>query len=693
MLKYGFYLLRTRQFNLAQIYSYFFPKTKIYNVLESLKPQSSQPARHIVARNNFSIIIPIYNGFDYVKDLFDDLLDCEPKSRIILINDASTDERIKELIQDFCRTVHADEVLVIENELNLGFTHSVNKGLRKLKEKEHAIILNSDTRVPKLFGSKLISRFDHDERIASITPLTNAGTICTIPAIGDGFTPFKGNYFTFQSNVVEENWLAGLSDKWPTTPTGVGFCMAMSSNAIKRVGLLNEIDFAGGYGEENEWCLRASNLGFKHLICPSVFVQHVGGATFGPTKEELIKRNLARLNKKYPYYFSSVDKFVSTDPLFNFRLVAFLKAINAMPLLEKVLVIDHQKGGGATKIQLNEFKMNPEIFYLAIIKFDVNYVTLKLFWEGNEFIFTDRTKDLLDMLINFSFTKVIFNSFALIAEDSFEFLKFISQYTSLVQIPMVFRLHDYHSICPSLNLITHDGTFCEIPSIEVCRRCIPRNLYKEFEFKSDIAEWRHVWGNIIDRCSMVECYSSESLERLRRIFQVPDEKVLLQHHNTIDKYKAGSVIIGKTITSKLKIMTVGNLNVPKGLNIVLKLAKYLEREGKGDTIFHLGALAPHSGKYANFKNLGPYDGSDSFNSEIMNIQPDIFLFPSIWPETYSLVMDELIEFDVPKLAFKIGAPFERLAEIPGFYFVELQNSEDLYHQMMNVVKVAGKSNC
>ena len=42
----------------------------------------------------------------------------------------------------------------------------------------------------------------------------------------------------------------------------------------------------------------------------------------------------------------------------------------------------------------------------------------------------------------------------------------------------------------------------------------------------------------------------------------------------------------------------------------------------------------------------------------------MFLFPSIWPETFSYVLAELISLELPVVAFDLGAPGERLRAYP-----------------------------
>ena len=39
---------------------------------------------------------------------------------------------------------------------------------------------------------------------------------------------------------------------------------------------------------------------------------------------------------------------------------------------------------------------------------------------------------------------------------------------------------------------------------------------------------------------------------------------------------------------------------------------------------------------------------------------NVFLFPSIWPETFSYVAEELMQLHVPLMCFNLGAPAERV---------------------------------
>jgi hypothetical protein len=64
-------------------------------------------------------------------------------------------------------------------------------------------------------------------------------------------------------------------------PTGVGFCLFIRRGCLDDVGFFDEQRFGRGYGEENDFCLRASARGWVNRLCADVFVYHAGGRASG----------------------------------------------------------------------------------------------------------------------------------------------------------------------------------------------------------------------------------------------------------------------------------------------------------------------------------------------------------------------------------------------------------------------------
>ncbi len=88
------------------------------------------------------MIIPVFNAVKEVELCIKSVLrHTRRKYRLIIINDASTDEKIAPLLNRF-RGVATIEVY--ENALNMGFTATINRGLG-LAGRADVVLLNSDT--------------------------------------------------------------------------------------------------------------------------------------------------------------------------------------------------------------------------------------------------------------------------------------------------------------------------------------------------------------------------------------------------------------------------------------------------------------------------------------------------------------------------------------------------------------------
>ena len=148
-----------------------------------------------------------------------------------------------------------------------------------------------------------------DPAIASVTPLTNNGEIASIPAF------CRPNPWPDDA----ERWARACRESgsplYPQVPTTVGFCMFMRRAAIDEIGLFDEAAFGRGYGEENDWCMRAIQAGWHHVLCDSAFVAHEGGASFGPLGLKPGGEAMETLLSRYPDYMDRVQAFIEADPM------------------------------------------------------------------------------------------------------------------------------------------------------------------------------------------------------------------------------------------------------------------------------------------------------------------------------------------------------------------------------------------
>jgi GT2 family glycosyltransferase len=110
-----------------------------------------------------------------------------------------------------------------------------------------------------------------------------------------------------------------LAGKAVDLPTAVGFCMFIRRACLDTVGAFDEETFGRGYGEENDFSLRAAKAGWRNVLCADVFVFHEGSVSFGSERIELVPRAAAALLALHPDYEQRVSAFMKDDPLRGLR--------------------------------------------------------------------------------------------------------------------------------------------------------------------------------------------------------------------------------------------------------------------------------------------------------------------------------------------------------------------------------------
>ena len=141
------------------------------------------------------------------------------------------------------------------------------------------MLLNSDTLVPPDWLERMRTAAYSAPDIGTVTPLSNDASILSYPG-----EPATIRSPTSPRPTGWTAWRRANGAAVVDIPVGVGFCLYLRRDCLNAVGLLRADLFAQGYGEENDFCLRARRLGWRHVAQTGLFVGHHGSATFaGPT--------------------------------------------------------------------------------------------------------------------------------------------------------------------------------------------------------------------------------------------------------------------------------------------------------------------------------------------------------------------------------------------------------------------------
>ena len=80
--------------------------------------------------------------------------------------------------------------------------------------------------------------------------------------------------------------------------------------ALQTMDLFNEEHFNKGYDEENDFCIRAAQAGWRNLHALDTFVRHFGGVSFGEAKSPRERAAMQTLRRLHPRYEGDVLRFV-----------------------------------------------------------------------------------------------------------------------------------------------------------------------------------------------------------------------------------------------------------------------------------------------------------------------------------------------------------------------------------------------
>ena len=253
-----------------------------------------------------TVVVPVYNAAPELSRCLDSLCATLPANTPVLVcDDASPDPRVAALLDRF-GSRHAGARVVRRRE-NRGFVGNVNAAFAETDG--DIVLLNSDAVVTDGWLDAMLRCAASDSRIASVTPWSNNAEICSFPRFCEN-NPEPDS----ADAIVDAAGSLGRPE-YPELPTAVGFCMFLRRAALDAVGDFDQATFGRGYGEENDWCLRASGHGWRHVLCDDAYVIHAGGASFSAEGHSPGGENLRRLLARYPGYNERIADFILRDPL------------------------------------------------------------------------------------------------------------------------------------------------------------------------------------------------------------------------------------------------------------------------------------------------------------------------------------------------------------------------------------------
>lgn len=233
-----------------------------------------------------------------------------------------------------------------------------------------------------------------------------------------------------------------------------------------------------------------------------------------------------------------------------------------------------------------------------------------------------------------------------------------------LSLPLIFTAHDYSLICPRANLFNGSGEICTVPS----KFCM---LYNKIQ--------KYLVNNKPD---LLTAPSQFAIEKLK-------ENGLFEGIKMV-KLPLGIELSGKKVEKEydiIDILYVGGLSKHKGVHILLSAFKELEYENIRLHIIGKGKDTDE------FKRIAGSDQRIIFHGfvtdeELIELykKANITVAPSIWYETFGLVILESFKYGTPVIGSRIGAYPDLIKNGYNGFLFEVGNENELKNKLEYLIE-------
>jgi len=436
------------------------------------------------------VIVPIYGAAADLERCLTSVAARTDLARhgLILVIDGPQDDAVETIVRRFA-TVASQ---ILRNDARCGFVASVNRGMRA--SSRDVVLLNSDTIVTARWLDKLIDASISSGDIGTVTPLSNNATLCSVPR------PFEGNLIPAG---FDPESFAALVERvsaraYPRLPTGVGVCLFIRRALLDDIGCFDDERFGLGYGEENDFCMRALARGWLHIADDATFIAHAGHRSFGAssgTRQRTAARTLAR---RHPDYMPAIAAFMKKKPLASVheRIDRALRARTPVTARRGPRKVVHLVHGWPPRQQAGT-----ELYAYWLVQRQLQWREVSVFTRMAD---VERAQgDSVELADDGARVRLVTNNFVqrnpvarnALRDGTFEraFARFLAEEKpELIHIhhlaghafslasaakrfgvPIVQQIQDWWPLCGRVNLFDFEWQRCSGPGIAKCAQCAP----------------------------------------------------------------------------------------------------------------------------------------------------------------------------------------------------------------------------
>jgi len=640
------------------------------------------------------VVVPIFNALDDLRVCIERLKQYTPADiETILIDDCSTDPGIAPLLD---ATEDGVRFKVLRNDRNLGFTRTVNRGLVEAGDAD-VIILNSDARVTPRWAEGLYAAAYSRPKVSTVTAMSDRAGAFSAPNIGNDNPLPRG--------LDEEKFACAFRRRslrlYPSVPTGNGFCMYIRRAAIDELGPLDEDAFPRGYGEENDFCMRAVRAGWSNLIDDATYVFHDRSKSFGEEKKENIFHGRKIIDDRYPEYKKLIGKFHTDSNIIAARFrarMALEDCITGRQILPRALFVLATRTGGTPQTNADLMLALEDTFECFVLNCDAKTLELSSFDSGEtRLLYTHKLSERIEPLEHRSseYNDTVSRWLDELDLDIVHIRHLGWHSLDLPEIAqrtgarVVCSFHDFYTLCPSLKLLDDKLTFCGGTCTAGEGLC-KVELWPPNSVPALKNNWVHHWRKRMEKslsfCDSFITTSHSARERISAAFpSLPEDQFhVIPHGRNFRRFETLRRAIDGI--GPTRILVPGNIDKAKGLELILAL---LELDRLGDFEFHilgnvhkaaLGDKLP-----ARLFLHGQYNRAD-FARKVHAIGPHFGVVFSIWDETYCHTLTEMWSVGLPVAVLDFPTLRSRVEDSGAGWVLEDMRPEAILRSLTEITR-------
>ncbi|WP_395370023.1 glycosyltransferase [Komagataeibacter diospyri] len=613
------------------------------------------------------VVIPVYANrvrtLACLNSVFDTLARRSDGTvtEIMVVDDATPEPALALALDDLAE---AGRISLRRHDANLGYPAAVNTALSDADGMD-VVLLNSDTLLAPGWLDEMLRVAYMRIDTGTVSPLSNDASILTWP---EPEAPWPCDMETVHRIMAASLHANGGQDV--EIPTAHGFCMLVRHDCLRQTGLFRPEFYGRGYGEENDFSMRARLAGWRHRVAAGVFVGHVGGVSFGAQRRALQQRNLWILNRLFPGYDALVQAHIAADPLAAARqrlsLLVWHRAARQMGGDGAVLLVTHAGTGGVARVVAHRVR--------EWGKAGCSPLVLEPAADG--FLLRDGRQASPCPALHFAWPA---QGDALVALLRAVGLRLVEVHHHLghgarvrdlcarLDVPYDRHVHDYAGICPRITLVGPAGRYCGEPDVAGCRACV--DALGSLVDETDVDRLRSITACELAGARRVIVPSADVASRLARyVPDVPYEISALEHDSpglSLRQFAAACAdrpAIGlPPRNDRCRVVVAGGIGPDKGHGIMLAAARDAQARDLPLEFIVVGHTSDDAALLETGRVFitGRYEGEEAV-SLLRGAAGDVGFVPSICPETWCFTLTQLWRAGLRCVAFDLGAVATRI---------------------------------